>query len=88
MIATYKEISNLEWNLSPSKLSILDIPNKNTFLIRDLLNRKLKSSDKGNEIGSANYISKSNYYFIRTKALKTDYFLPFLNSETAVAIHP
>lgn len=85
---TYKEILDLKYNLAPSQLTILDIPNKNTIFIKDLLDRKLKFSDNGNEIGSINYISKSSHYFIRAKALQSDYFLPFLDSETAIAIRP
>lgn len=85
---TYKEILDLKYNLAPSQLTILDTPNKNTIFIKDLLDRKLKFSDNGNEIGSINYISKSSHYFIRAKALQSNYFLPFLDSETAIAIRP
>src|SRR5436853_3135071 len=88
MTTTYKKIFDLKYNLTPSQLNVLGIPNKNTVLLKDLLDRKLRFSDKGNEIGSINYISHSSYYFIRTKALQADYFLPFLNNETAVAIRP
>lgn len=87
-ITSYKEIVNLKHNLAPSQLTILDIPNKNIVLVRDLLDRKLKFSDNGNEIGSINYISKSSHYFIRAKALQSDYFLPFTDSETAIPIRP
>ncbi|MCE8163060.1 MAG: hypothetical protein I3273_00095 [Candidatus Moeniiplasma glomeromycotorum] len=88
MPTTYKEILNLKCNLTPSQLSVLDIPNKNTVPIKDLLDRKLRFSDKGSEIGSINYISHSSRYFIRTKALQADCFLPFLNNETAITIRP
>lgn len=85
---SYKEILNLKYNLAPSQLTILDIPNKNTKLVKDLLDRKLKFSDNGMEIGSINYISKSSHFFIRAKALQADYFLPFLDQETAITIRP
>ncbi|CAG8796242.1 27101_t:CDS:1, partial [Racocetra persica] len=88
MATNYKEILNLKYNLASSQLSVLSIPNKNTVLIKNLLNRKIKFSDRGNEVGSINYISKSSHYFIKTKALKIDCFLPFLNNETTVAIRP
>lgn len=89
MFTTYKKILNLKYKLSPSQLNILDIPNnKKMILVRDLLDRELNSSDKGNEVGSKNYISKSSHHFIRAKALQPNYFLPFLNNETAIAIRP
>lgn len=87
-IIKHKEILNLGCNLSPSQLSVLDISNKNIVIVENLLDRKLKLSDKGSESGSVNYVSQSSHYFIRAKALQSDYFLPFLNSETAVAIRP
>jgi len=87
-IINYKEILDSKYKLTPSQLSILDIPNKNKILVKDLLDRKLEFSDKGNEVGSANYVYKSNYYFIRAKALQKEYFLPLLSSETAIAIRP
>jgi len=85
---SYKEIIGLRYNLAPSQLTILDIPNKNIKLAKDLLDRKLKFSDNGNEIGSINYISRSSHFFIRAKALQPDYFLPILDSETAMPIRP
>lgn len=84
----YKKILSLKFNLAPSQLNILDIPNKNTILIRDLLDRELKSSDRGNEVGSLNYISESDYHFIRSKELQTNYFLSFLDNKSVVAIRP
>ena len=64
-IIKHKEILSLGYNLSPSQLSVLDIPNKNTVIVENLLDRKLKLSDKGSESGSVNYVSQSSYYFIR-----------------------
>jgi len=87
-ITNYKEILDLKHKLTPSQLSVLDIPNKNKILVKDLLDRELKFSDGGSEVGSANYVYKSSYYFIRAGALQKDYFLPLLNSKSVVAIRP
>lgn len=88
---SYNNIINSKLNsskciLAPSQLTILEIKNKNTVLIRNLLSRELKKNDNGNEVGSINYITKSNYYFIRAKALQEEYYLPVINNETAVPI--
>ena len=85
---TYKEILELKHNLAPSQLNVLDIPNKNTRLFSDLLDRKLSFSDNGNEPGSINYINKSTHYLMRAKVLQSSYFLPFISPETTVPIRP
>ena len=87
-VTTYKDIVSNKFNLAPSQLMTLVVPNKNKFFVRDLLSRKLKFSDNGNEIGSVNYISKSPKYFIRAKALQKESFLPFITDETAIPIRP
>jgi type I restriction enzyme S subunit len=85
---TYREILNSNCSLAPSQLNTLDIPNQNTLFVKKLLDRKLEFSDRGKEVGSINYIFQSTHHFIRTKGLQEDYFSPFLNSETVVAIRP
>ena len=85
---SYKEILNLKYNLAPNQLIVLDIPNKNTKLFKNFLARNLKHSDKGIEVGSINYISESNNFFIRAKALQLENFLPCLNDETIIPIRP
>lgn len=85
---SYKEILYLKCNLAPSQLTILDIPNKNIKLVRDLLDRKLIYSDKGIEIGSVNYISRSSHFFMKAKALQSNYFMPFLDNESVIPIRP
>ena len=44
---TYKNIVSNKFNLAPSQLATLAIPNKNKYFISDLLSRKLKHSDNG-----------------------------------------
>jgi type I restriction enzyme S subunit len=85
---SFNQMLNLRSIFAPSQLEILDIPNKNTKPLNDLLSRPLKSSDKGMEVGSSCYISKSSHYFIRAKALQDYSFLPFWNNETKIPIIP
>lgn len=88
LTSSYKDIINSRYILTPSQLTILEVNNKNVTLIKDLLDRKLKFSDNGNEVGSINYISQSTHYFVRAKALQEESFLPDINNETAVPIRP
>ncbi|MCD6168300.1 MAG: restriction endonuclease subunit S [Caldisericia bacterium] len=84
-IITYKDLEE-KHSLSPSSYKILAFKNKNVKKLRDLL---LEKPTKGEEVGSFAYINKSNFYFIRTKALQSSYFLPVLNNvECAVPILP
>lgn len=85
---TYKDIIKNKFILAPSQISTLSIKNKNVHYVRDFLNRELKNSDKGEEVGSVNYISKSIKYFVRAKALQKEYFLPVITNESAVPIRP
>lgn len=87
-VTTYNEIINNTYNLAPSQLATLCVPNKNLFIVGDLLNRKLEFSDNGKEVGSVNYLLKSSKYFIRAKALQRESFLPFITEQTAIPVHP
>lgn len=82
---TYKDLKAKRF-LSPSSYKTLSVTNKTLKRIRDLISGK---PQKGEEVGSSSYIGKSNFYFIRTKALQAPYFLPVLNDiECAVPILP
>jgi len=82
---TYKDLGQKS-SLSPSSYRTLSFKNKNVKSIRELL---LEKPLKGQEVGSFSYINKSKFYFIRTKALQSSYFLPVLNDiECAVPILP
>lgn len=84
-VITYKDLEE-KCSLSPSSYKILAFKNRNVKKLRDLL---LEKPTKGEEVGSFAYINKSNFYFIRTKALQPFYFLPVLNNvECAVPILP
>ena len=72
--------------LSPSSYKTLFIANKTTKRIRDLISEK---AQKGQEVGSASYINKSNFYFLRNKALQASCFVPALHDmECMVPILP
>lgn len=82
---TYKDLKAKQ-SLSPSSYKTLSVTNKTAKKIRDLISDK---PQKGQEVGSSSYISKSNFYFLRTKALQAFYFLPVLNDkECMVPILP
>lgn len=73
-------------SLSPSSYKILFFRNQRCREIRNLL---LEKPQKGLEVGSSAYTNRSNFYFIRTKALQSPYFLPVLeDTECAVPILP
>jgi len=86
--SNYKSIINNNFVLSVKMLQTLVIKNKNTFFVKELLDRKLESYDNGYEVGSLNYIQNSNYYFIRARALQENSFLPNLDNETTITIRP
>ncbi len=79
-----KDISK-EYSFSPSNYIKLDIPNNNTFFLRDLLKLPIMG---GKEVGSRQYIKKSNKYFIRTKALLPNLFILDYGSEGIVPVRP
>jgi type I restriction enzyme S subunit len=85
MIITYKDLRE-KASLSSCSYKIILFKNKNIKSIQELL---LGKPQNGKEIGSFSYTSKSKFYFIRTKALQSNYFLPILNDiQCAVPILP
>jgi len=86
MIITYKDLRE-KASLSSCSYKIILFKNKNIKSIRELLLEE--KPQNGKEIGSFSYTSKSKFYFIRTKALQPNYFLPILNDiQCAVPIFP
>jgi len=85
MIITYKDLKE-KASLSSCSYKTVLFKNKNIKSIQELL---LGKPQNGKEIGSFSYTSKSKFYFIRTKALQPNYFLPILNDiQCAVPIFP
>lgn len=87
MITSYRKIKKFK-NMSSSQLSAFDFKTKNVQKLEKLLSRKITSSDKGIEVGSINYIKKSEKIFMKAKAAQTYNFLPIINQETSEYIKP
>lgn len=85
---SFKTIEEKDFTLSSSQYMDLIMPNKNFKVVRDFLDRSLKRIDLGNEIGSINYISKSPFHFLRTKALQPHTYLAEITPETAIPMMP
>ncbi|OHC00082.1 MAG: hypothetical protein A2Z57_05105 [Planctomycetes bacterium RIFCSPHIGHO2_12_39_6] len=85
---SYKKIIEARYNLAPSQLKVLTFANSNYLHVRDFLDRPLKTSDRGVEVGSANYIRNSYKFFIRAKSLTSGQFLPEINTEEIKPIRP
>lgn len=71
-------------SLSPSDYITLAIKNKNVIPISKLINK----ISGGKEIGSKEYLKKSDKFFIRTKALSPDYYLIDYETEAITPIRP
>jgi hypothetical protein len=83
-VTYYKDLR--EKGISSHSHKTVLFKNKNIKSIQELL---LKKPLNGQEVGSFSYTSKSKFYFIRTKALQSNYFLPILNDiQCAVPIFP
>jgi type I restriction enzyme S subunit len=85
---SYQSIETKNYTLSSAQYMDLIIPNKNYKFVRDFLSRPLKRNDLGQEVGSNNYIKKSPFFFLRTKALQSYSYLPDITAETAIPIIP
>lgn len=83
-----KEMASKSHSFSASQYKGIRITNKNKVSLRELLDRPLKPSDKGIEVGSQSYISHSPFQFIRTKGLQPESFLPSFSPESVVPILP
>lgn len=88
IITTFKSIKGKNCLLSSSLHKQIDVVNKNHLPLRSLLARELNRNDLGKEVGSINYVSGSNLFFTKTKALQAYSFLPVMNSESTESIMP
>lgn len=82
------QVEAKDFTLSASQYMDFIIPNNNLKYVRDFLDRELKRTDLGQEVGSLNYIQKSPFNFLRTKALQSTSFLPEITEQTSLNIHP
>lgn len=88
IITTFKSIKGKDCLLSSSLHKQINVANENYLSLRSLLSRELNRNDLGKEVGSINYVSGSNFFFIKTKALQAFSFLPILNLESTESIMP
>ncbi len=86
--ATFNDIKSKNFSLSATQYKSFFIKNKNVVTVRDFLNRDLVRSDLGSEVGSDAYVEKSNYAFIKTKALQAETYLLDINKESVQNIAP
>lgn len=88
IITTFKSIKKKHCLLSSSLHKQINVANDNNSTLGSLLSRGLCRKDLGKEVGSINYVNRSNFFFIKTKALQSYSFLPILNSESTESIMP
>ena len=88
IITKYRSTIGSNFKLSPSLHKKSVAPNSNTKSVSDFLYKELDRTDLGVEVGSINYVSGSNYFFVRTKALQDHTYLPQISPESVVSIHP
>ena len=74
------EVFKNDFVLAPSSLSRVIVKNKNVIPLGALISSKCK----GLEVGSSAYISKSNKFFIRTKAINDYSWLLYKRSKKGI----
>ena len=75
IFTTINDIKNRKFTLSATQYKTFNIKNKNVMTIRDFLDRDLNKKDQGNDPGGDAYVKKSDYIFIKTKALQNYSYL-------------
>lgn len=75
IFTTINDIENRKFTLSATQYKTFNIKNKNVMTIRDFLDRDLNKKDQGNDPGGDAYVKKSDYIFIKTKALQNYSYL-------------
>ena len=71
----FEDIIAKKYSLSASQYKIFNIANKNQKSVAEFLERGICRGDLGIEVGSNNYVEKSPYVFIKTKALQKEHFI-------------
>ena len=84
MQVNYNDIINNKYKLSPNNYSKIKIKSNNYHQLRELVD----SVDKGVEIGSNNYIEKSEFKFIRTSAISSDKYSIVVDDNSVIDINP
>ena len=87
-ILSSKEITKNNYAYQSSMYKGFFTKNKNLVPLKECLSRELKDTDKGREALSSNYIQNTGSFFIRTKALQNNHFIPMFDSQSRLEIHP
>lgn len=88
-ITSYNAIKGNHFVLSSSLHNdTIDVANQNLVPLHKLMSHNLSRSDLGKEVGSKNYVTGSDFHFIKTKALQADSFIPTFDTESTESITP
>ncbi len=85
---TINEIVNKNFTLSASQFKEFNIKNKNIYKLGELLDRNLTRKDLGTDVGTENYVSNSDYTFIKTKAFQNNSYIISDLKDSSVFIKP
>lgn len=85
---TLNEIIDKNYTLSATQYKRFCIKNSNHKALSDFLDGILTRKDLGYEVGSECYVSDSDKFFIKTKALQSDSYLLDINKESFQSIIP
>lgn len=85
---TLNEILSKNYSLSATQYKTFCIENKNQKFLSEFLDRELLRTDLWSEVWSETYIDKSDYYFLKTKALQEKSYLLDIDDESVLNITP
>ena len=83
----YKEINSDKYILSANKYKRFDPKNTNLLDLREFV-FPITTKNKGNDVGSENYISQSKFKYIKTKAIQDYSYILELNEQSINNIKP
>lgn len=85
---TISDVKNNNFSLSATQYKKLCTKNNNLKPVSWFLDRPLDRHDLGNEVGTENYVDKSDFVFIKTKALQEECFLLKESRDATECIKP
>lgn len=88
LFTTFNEIKDKKYTLSSTQYKSFNIKNKNIKKLSEFIDRDLTRADLGSEVGSECYVEKSQYTFIKTKALQEESYLLDITKESVQNIIP
>ncbi len=86
-MAKLSEIIANNYSLSPSNYNTIISGKSKRIKLKYLLDRPLEKSDNGTDVGVSSYLQKSDYYFMRAKALDSNFFIPMPFGEAVVPMN-